>query len=136
VTVSPGLFVYGSLTFAEVLDVLLGRVPRHRPASADGWRVAALLDRPFPGLVAGQATATGLLLTDLTEDEAVVIDAFEGPMYDKPHIGLTDGTTALAYVCVDESLVLARDWDRAAFGTHELPDYLRRCRQWRASRDH
>lgn len=131
---AAGLFVYGSLTFVEVLDVLLDRVPRHRPARADGWRAAALLDRPFPGLVAAPGSASGVLLTDLTPREQEILDAFEGPMYDRRLIGLADGTSALAYVCVNESLVLAENWDRAAFGTRELPAYLRRCRQWRTDR--
>lgn len=128
-----GLFVYGSLTFPEVLDAVLGRVPRSRRAQAEGWRAAALRERPFPGLVAADAPATvgGLLLTDLTGEESAMADAFEGPMYSKVAIGLDDGTRALTYVCVDDSLALAHDWDRAAFQERELERYLDRCAAWK-----
>lgn len=144
----PGLFVYGSLTFAEVLGLVLGRVPAHRPARAVGWRAAALRDRPFPGLVAagepgsdrpgpGGAQAvgavTGLLLTDLTERERAAADAFEGPMYTLAPIGLDDGTPAVTYACTDRSLVLPYDWDALRF-RGELPSYLERCRDWLAAR--
>jgi Gamma-glutamyl cyclotransferase, AIG2-like len=51
----PGaLFAYGTLTFTDVLVALLGRVPAHAPASAPGWRVAALHGRLYPVLVPGR----------------------------------------------------------------------------------
>ena len=51
-TEPDALFVYGTLMFPEVLEVLLGRTPEMAPAALDGWRAAALADRVYPGLVA------------------------------------------------------------------------------------
>ncbi|WP_352231338.1 gamma-glutamylcyclotransferase family protein [Actinomadura sp. NBRC 104412] len=60
------LFVYGSLQFPEVLFTLIDRVPDHEPATAEGWRVVTLPERVYPGLIPGQDTARGYLLTGLT----------------------------------------------------------------------
>src|SRR4051794_21133301 len=71
------LFVYGSLQFPEVLFALIDRVPAHSPASAEGWRVAGLPGRVYPGLITGESTASGYLLTGLSPAEWRILDAFE-----------------------------------------------------------
>lgn len=45
------LFCYGTLQFDAVLEALLKRIPERTPASAPGYRVAALAGRVYPGLV-------------------------------------------------------------------------------------
>jgi gamma-glutamylcyclotransferase (GGCT)/AIG2-like uncharacterized protein YtfP len=129
---APPLFVYGSLIVTDVLEAVLGRVPAHRPAHVAGWRRAALRERPFPGLVPGAGSVDGIVLTDLTARERDLLDAFEGPMYERRDIALTDGTTALAYVCVDELLVLGDDWDVERFRRDDLPAFLEMCAAWSA----
>jgi gamma-glutamyl AIG2-like cyclotransferase len=128
------LFVYGSLSFAEVQQVLLGRLPGSRPAAVTGWRNAALRDRAFPGLVAQPGgRVTGSLLTDLTPAERALLDAYEGPMYEARALPLADGGLGLTYVCVDASLVLHHDWDRDHFGRYLLQDYLTGVTRWLAA---
>src|SRR5260370_11157820 len=73
------LFVYGSLQFPDVLFTLIDRVPDHSPAAAYGWRVAALPERVYPGLVPGQGTAHGYLITGLTAAEWRVPAPLEDP---------------------------------------------------------
>lgn len=129
------LFVYGSLTFREVLEIVLGRVPATVPATATGWRVAALRDRPFPALERADGTVSGLVLTDLTADEWRAVDAFEAPAYDLVMVRLDGGGTAWTYLGgdSDDSLVaVSDDWDRTWFATGQLGHYLRRCLTWRA----
>ncbi|MFI7002705.1 gamma-glutamylcyclotransferase family protein [Nocardia sp. NPDC050175] len=126
------LFVYGSLTFPEVLHVLLARTPRMVPAVAGGWRNATLRERPFPGLVPGNSRVAGMLLLDLCPEELDLIDLFEGPMYAKQVLSLDENRQGWAYVCVDESLVHATDWDRQAFAAAHLPTYLEKCAGWAA----
>jgi gamma-glutamylcyclotransferase (GGCT)/AIG2-like uncharacterized protein YtfP len=125
------LFVYGSLRFQEVLLALLDRVPASAPAQASGWRVAALRDHVYPGLVAADGTATGLLLVDLTDAEWRTLDAFENDLYGLHRLPLDDDRSGWAYVCQDEAEVLAQDWDAAAFVNGELGIYVQRCREWR-----
>ncbi len=129
------LFVYGSLLFGDVQRALLGRVPDSRPAAVAGWRNAALRDRAFPGLVPHTGSrVTGCLLTGLDPAERALLDTYEGPMYEARALPLEDGGLALAYVCVDASLVLADDWDREHFGRELLPGYTAGVVRWLASR--
>lgn len=125
------LFAYGSLTFPEVLEVLLGRVPALTPATARGWRIAALRDRPFPVLVPAEGVASGILVTGLTSAEWRILDAFEAPSYELRVLDLDIGR-GWTYVAGPEADaewgILPDDWSRDAF---DLPSYLRRCAAWR-----
>jgi gamma-glutamylcyclotransferase (GGCT)/AIG2-like uncharacterized protein YtfP len=130
----PPLFVYGTLTVDEVLRALVGRVPARRPAQVAGWRAAALRDRPFPGLVPADGVVRGFVLTDLTDAERDLFDAFEGTAYERRPLELTDGTTAAAYVWRDQLCALADHWDVERFRRDDLPAYLDRCAGWLATR--
>ncbi|AVV45400.1 gamma-glutamylcyclotransferase [Streptomyces sp. P3] len=124
---SGGLFVYGTLQFAAVLEALLGRVPAHILASAPGWRAAALEGRVYPGLVAAPGTAAaGLLLTDLTDQEWTLLDSFEDNRYDLREVSLSTGDHGLAYIWPDGE-VRPEDWDRAEFESLHLQAYAARC---------
>jgi gamma-glutamylcyclotransferase (GGCT)/AIG2-like uncharacterized protein YtfP len=135
----PPLFVYGTLMFPEVLDVLLGRTPDMAPASLPGWRAAALADRVYPGLVAAPGEVTGQLLLGLDAHEMDVLDAFEDVLYERRLLDLADAdaTTgarqAMTYVWLDATQVLPHDWDAAHFVTTELPAYIARWSHWRQS---
>ena len=128
------LFAYGSLTFPEVLDAVLGRIPKHRLASVAGWRAAALRDRPFPVLVPGSGSVRGMVLTGLDSTEWRIVDAFEAPSYDLRRLAIDGGGYTWSYVAgaaATEWGVLESAWDRDGFAAHDLPDYLARCTAWR-----
>lgn len=125
------LFVYGSLQFPEVLFALIDRVPDHEPAQAEGWRVATLPQRVYPGLIRGQGTAHGYLLTGLTPEEWRVLDAFEDPVYELTRVDLVDGHHGWAYVCNPGAEVGETDWSGEDFQTQHLTAYIERCTAWR-----
>jgi len=125
------LFVYGSLRFPDVLQVLLDRVPANQPAAVSGWRVAALRDRVYPALVPADTNATGQLLTDLSHAEWHVLDAFEDNLYNLARLTLDDGRHGWAYVSDANAAVLPTDWNAAKFMNRELGSYVDRCRRWR-----
>jgi gamma-glutamylcyclotransferase (GGCT)/AIG2-like uncharacterized protein YtfP len=79
----PGaLFAYGTLRFPEVLRELLGRVPELTEGAVADWRVAALADRTYPGLVrAPGGVAAGVLITGLAGDEWQLLDRYEDDDY-------------------------------------------------------
>ncbi|GAA2134642.1 hypothetical protein GCM10009727_28540 [Actinomadura napierensis] len=131
-SVAPeALFVYGSLQFPEVLFALIDRVPDHEPAAAEGWRVATLPGRVYPGLVPGDTTAQGYLLTGLTSDEWRVLDAFEDPVYELVRVDLGDGRHGWTYACNDGADVGPDDWSADDFEAQHLPAYVERCAAWR-----
>ncbi|MGL5826642.1 MAG: gamma-glutamylcyclotransferase family protein [Nocardioides sp.] len=127
------LFVYGSLLFPEVMEVLIGRNPRRRPAAVDDWRVVGLPGEVYPGLVSSPgSTASGELLCDLTGSEWEVLDAFENDIYDLAVINSRAlGADVWAYVVADV-LDYPVEWDARGFADNQLPEYLRRCAQWRS----
>ncbi|MEU0843915.1 gamma-glutamylcyclotransferase family protein [Streptomyces sp. NPDC005962] len=119
--------MYGTLQFEPVLQALLGRIPTSTPTTANGWRAAALPERVYPGLVpAAGATATGLLLEDLTSAEWGALDAFEDDRYDLRQVHLAEGRLGWAYLWPDNE-VLPENWDAEVFVDRHLAAYAARC---------
>jgi hypothetical protein len=125
------LFVYGTLAFPEVLQVLLGRVPDSTAVAVSGWRVAALPDLVEPAMVSAEAIASGRLITDLSAQEWRIVDAFEDDIYELCPVSLADGRQAWAYVCANHDRVSVADWDAEQFERNDLVAYLKRCAAWR-----
>ncbi|GAA3310600.1 gamma-glutamylcyclotransferase family protein [Streptomyces cinereospinus] len=121
------LFCYGTLQFDAVLKALLGRIPEQVPAAAPGYRAAALIDRVYPGLVVSAAggSASGVALTDLSNEEWRIRDAFEDEKYDLCEVALSTGATAWAYIWPGGD-VCSEDWDPAAFEARHLSAYAER----------
>jgi gamma-glutamylcyclotransferase (GGCT)/AIG2-like uncharacterized protein YtfP len=128
------LFVYGTLQFPAVLQALLSRIPASTPASAEGWRAAALERRVYPGLVPANETATGLLLTDLSVSEWCILDDFEDDRYDLRRLPLSDGRYGWAYVWPGAE-VLMENWSAEDFAARHLAAYAARCAGLAAHRD-
>ncbi|MGH3853103.1 MAG: gamma-glutamylcyclotransferase family protein [Pseudonocardiaceae bacterium] len=125
---STALFTYGTLLFPEVLRALLGRVPQSQPASADGWRIATLENRSYPGLVATPGEiAHGRLLIGLSGGEWHLLDNFEDRRYELRQIALLSGQDGLAYVWVDDAEACPSTWDAQSFAAIHLPTYVERC---------
>lgn len=128
------LFVYGSLTFAETLHEVLGRLPDGAPAEVEDWRAVRLAGRTFPGLVRSPGwTTPGLLLRGLNPTEVSLIRRFEGPFYGLETLVTVDGDAAETYVLADLSLATDERWDPAQFRRDHLAVYIARCRRWRAA---
>lgn len=123
------LFVYGTLQFPEILEVLIGRVPRHEPATAPGWRAAALPGVVYPGLVpAPTAAARGIILHGLTAPEWHILDAFEDNEYTLRTIQLA---TSPAWTYVWTAATTQSDWHPDHFAAAHLPEFVTRTAEWR-----
>ncbi len=84
-TPTEPLFVYGSLTFDQVLAVLLGRVPASVAAGLPDHEVRCVRGAAYPALVPTTSPgreAAGRLLTDLTAGDWRILDSFEHELYD------------------------------------------------------
>lgn len=124
------LFVYGTLAFPEVMQVLLGRAPDSTEASVAGWRVATLPDQARAVMVSAEAITHGRLISDLGKAEWQLIDAFE-TVCELRLVSLADGRQAWSYVCSDRSKVSADDWDAERFERVGFAAYLKECAEWR-----
>lgn len=125
------LFTYGTLLFPEVLMGLIGRVPDRPEADFPGWRVAALAERVYPGLVAAERqSAHGRLLVGLSAEEWQLLDTFEDPRYQLRPVTASNAAVAWAYVWTDIDDVSPRAWDPQHFARTHLPAYAARCAVW------
>jgi gamma-glutamylcyclotransferase (GGCT)/AIG2-like uncharacterized protein YtfP len=125
------LFAYGTLRFAEVLSVLLDRVPVLTPGAVAGWRAAALAGRVYPGLVRADGEVTGMMITGLTLAELRLIDEYESGPYVLERLTLNDGRRGWTYAWTDHAVVLADDWSPAEFAARHLAVFAGKCRAWR-----
>ena len=125
------LFAYGTLQFTEILGVLLGRLPEHRPGAAPGWRAAALAGRVYPGLVRAGATVAGRLITGLTAEELRIIDEYESGPYELVRLSLDDGREGWTYAWTEHAAVLPHDWSAGDFAGRHLTAFAENCRVWR-----
>jgi len=130
------LFAYGTLQFPGVLQALLGRIPEHAPGTVPGWRVAALVARTYPGMVpAGQATASGVLISGLSPGDWRLIDTYEQDFYELRQLTLADGRRGWTYAWVNHAEVASHDWSAPDFAARHLADFTERCRAWRRRYD-
>lgn len=119
------------MTFPEVMQVLLGRVPVIEEAALAGWRVVAIPDREYPALVKAEAIAHGGLISDLSAAEWRLIDVFVGEAYELRVLGLADGRDAWVYVGARHHDASGPDWDATQFEKDRLVEYLTKCADWR-----
>lgn len=121
------LFVYGTLQHPPLIEHLIGRRPALRPATLVGWRAARLRGRVYPGLLPGGA-ASGHVL-DVDDGELAVLEAFEGPQYQRIAVRVAVGDAEVdadAWRLREEHAHLADDddWDLDAFTTHDADAFL------------
>jgi len=133
------LFAYGTLTFGEIVELLLGRRIAVTPAVLPGWRVARLPCRAYPGLVPDPGReASGFLLHGLTEADWAFLDSWEGSPYRLRRVDAVvgpaagppseagAGTAALTYAWRDLADVEPTDWDPGWFAREWLDAYRSR----------
>lgn len=88
----PPLFLYGTLRDPDILAAVLGRIVREdelAKATAPGCAAVYFPGQFYPALVRRAGTAApGLLLSRLTDDDLLALDAFEGDQYRRGEVQL------------------------------------------------
>lgn len=126
------LFAYGTLTFPEVAEALFDRLPEAAPAAVANLAAFAVPGRVFPIAAAvASGTLEGVVLRDLDARECHLVAAYEGPLYRKESYRTLDGDPVDVFVAACGGLASPVRWDAARFESHDLEDYVRRCRRWR-----
>eukprot|EP00878_Enallax_costatus_P017780 GHUV01018682.1.p1 GENE.GHUV01018682.1~~GHUV01018682.1.p1 ORF type:complete len:147 (+),score=12.20 GHUV01018682.1:308-748(+) len=101
-------FVYGTLMAPEVLNLLIKRVPPHKPAKLSGYSRYRVKGQVFPAILHStpQSQVQGMVLMELTPQELHILDVYESEEYYRERVSpeLEDGTTVPAdvYVWRDE----------------------------------
>ena len=133
------LFVYGTLLFPEIRELVGGREFRAEPAYINGYRVLQVRDATFPGLLkSGLETdqADGEILLDLSPSELARFDAYEDSFYVRENVEVkfTDHDSrseeeAMVYVVPKRlaSTVLTEEpWTRDWFDKHHRAEFFAR----------
>ena len=128
------LFTYGTLSFPEVFERVVGRRLPSRPARLDGFGCFLFADAVYPGAIPrpGMSTA-GRLYAAIPAAAWCRLDAFEGARYRRERhsvhlIGGPNAATIPAHVYVvtepARNLLAPRAWDPDGFRREGLPRLL------------
>ena len=76
------LFVYGTLTFDEILSNLLGKKHESIPALLENYKIKKFYNAEYPGIIADiKSSVSGKIIFDIDEKDISILDAYEGVMY-------------------------------------------------------
>lgn len=105
------LFVYGTLQLPQILQVLLGRLPRSRSATLMGYRCGLMEGRYYPGIVPAEGhRVVGRLLEGLTRAELQRLDDYEGEEYRRARVSVTPHERRAEQVRCDVYVVREHAW--------------------------
>lgn len=138
---STSVFVYGSLMAPEVVQVLLGRLPKSTgTCRLWGYTRHPVKDQVFPAIVASgnknNEFVDGLVLQDLTPHETKILDWFEDDDYTKtrikveclnngaPTIKKKIGTVAYVWANPHSELELDQEWSFDNFSSQHLDWFM------------
>lgn len=142
----PGLFVYGTLMDADVRTMVIGRPlepAQIRPARLKNMRRVYIAGRLYPMVVPRRgAEVEGLLLSGLSQEDFVRLDAFEGDyrrerqnVWPLNETGQAEAEPALVWFYRTRGAgapASPREWRLADWQTREKAQFLRGVRAWLA----
>jgi gamma-glutamylcyclotransferase (GGCT)/AIG2-like uncharacterized protein YtfP len=133
------IFVYGTLSFDNIISALLGRAMKGTPGSISSFKRIRIKNKRYPGLVAtnSDSSVSGMVHTGITPKELDLLDTFEDDFYQKfkAAIQLNNGgqIKALVYIVPSENkkFTTNEEWGRNNFGKNYLADYVGMVRKFR-----
>jgi gamma-glutamylcyclotransferase (GGCT)/AIG2-like uncharacterized protein YtfP len=128
------LFSYGTLQFPEVLCAVTGCHLEGDKAVLDDYACYRVKDKEYPGIIPEHgASVEGLVYTGLGEAHFRKLDHFEGELYERERVCVTDmeGHPLQAWTYVIRAAMRERltrtPWNRKDFEADHLPAFLEKC---------
>ena len=127
-------FSYGTLQFPEVLAAVTGCHLEGDRAVLDDYARYLIRGQTYPGITPEhEASVEGVVYTGIGEAHFRKLDRFEGELYERVRVCLTDteGNSLQAWTYVIREG--ARDqltrapWNKQDFEVEHLPGFLKRC---------
>ncbi|WOG81316.1 hypothetical protein DCAR_0100462 [Daucus carota subsp. sativus] len=126
------VFVYGSLQAEEVVKVLLKRIPRTSPATLNNYHRFSIKERVYPAILpVADKKVTGKVLSEITDPELLVLDAFEDVEYERQTVDVTLSDTSeklkvFAYVWRNSTdPALYGEWDLEEWKKVHMKDFVK-----------
>ena len=100
------LFAYGTLMIGEIFQGF-SKAPIHQSKGyLIGYECRQLKNRTYPGMIAGQGIVNGIIYHQLSEEDFLSLDAYEGEEYSRVKIVANTASTkqiqAWTYIYKDE----------------------------------
>jgi len=131
------VFTYGTLQFPEVMHAVTGRYFPSEPAVLDGYERLRVRGHPYPGIiVAPGRQAAGQLYGDVDTRAVVLMDRFEGALYEREQVMVTTAhgvpVNADVYVVPPSrrDALSTEPWDRDGFVAEHLAEFIESCRDF------
>ncbi len=138
------VFAYGTLMLPEIMRALLGRVPQGEAVQLTGYARHPILGEPYPGVIAAQDSVVyGILWRDIAATEIALLDAWEGPYYERRRIVVQPRSSAsgpaieaFAWVVPDErAAVLGEgEWAETDFRERLAGEWVESCAMFARAR--
>jgi gamma-glutamylcyclotransferase (GGCT)/AIG2-like uncharacterized protein YtfP len=130
------LFAYGTLTFPEVWERVVGKHFASEPATLDGFVVRRVVDDVYPVMISADdaSRVCGLVYRDLDEAMLTHLDDYESDLYDRVAVTakLSSGEAieCQAYVLPSRHLSHASEspWNSEEFAARQLASYMERLK--------
>lgn len=129
------LFTYGTLVFPAIMEALTGRHFQSQSVICPSYRRARLVDRVYPGMIAGDSadTTPGILYFHLDPKSVQILDQYEDDFYERRSVRVQSGSgqtyEAHAYVIPESQKHLMTDqpWSPDEFAAVSYHQYLANC---------
>ena len=126
------LFSYGSLMFPEVMEAIVGVKRFGEAAQIRDFARYCIREQSYPGIVSEPGkSVSGILYRDLDDESLVLLDRFEGEMYERKEVSAeceSGFAEATVYVIAPPSLDLLTNasWSHVDFRDGGLSDFVER----------
>lgn len=131
-------FVYGSLMFDAVWDILISTRYRKTEARLDGYARVRVRGEVYPGLVqAPGRSVNGILVNGVRSEDIAILDRFEGKYYKRVPVkvatGQGDAIRAETYLFNEQVAHLLTDseWNVEEFALNGINAFLAEYRGFR-----
>jgi gamma-glutamylcyclotransferase (GGCT)/AIG2-like uncharacterized protein YtfP len=134
---TSSLFGYGTLEIPLVMQAVTGKSFRRTAAVLSDHARFLLQGETYPGIFPNHGSrVTGILYEEVDRDSLAVLDLFEGNFFRRERVQVTTPSRprvdAYTYVVPAEHrpLFSTQPWDREAFISRHLEDFLPYCREF------
>ena len=125
------LFVYGTLTFDEILSNLLGKKHESIPALLENYKIKKFYNAEYPGIITDiKSSVSGKIIFDIDEKDISILDAYEGIMYKRSLLKVKANSkkySCQVYVVDDDyrKKLSEEPWCPLEFRNNSLDNYIK-----------
>ena len=123
------LFTYGSLMFEDVWNRLVRGNYLSQPATLMGYARRSVKNDEYPVIFQADELVEGVVYYDISEEDMITLDAFEGEYYERKEVELlvkNEPVHACVYVLKEHyfDIIDPKPWSEAHFATEGIKRFL------------